>query len=80
MPVKDASGDFGTMWGGADQGQWFKGGAIVRINGSWQIRLGDFGQTAGRFAEDDEPAADLSPGLLPDGEPPEITDEMREML
>lgn len=74
--VKSASSDFYLQWPGGSDGQWFKGGAIVRINGTWQYRWGDYGQYAGRLvAEEPEPATE--DGLMPPGDPPEITDEMR---
>jgi hypothetical protein len=74
-PVKAASSDFHLQWPGADEGQWFKGGAVVRIYGQWQIRLGDYGQYAGRLVEEESPQAE-SEGVMPDGDPPELLDEM----
>lgn len=62
-------------------GQWFVGGAIYWKYGYWHIVLGDWGQTAGRFAEDpDTPAsrgAEEPPGANQEVPPePEVTLEM----
>lgn len=46
-PVKEYQwlGEFGAY------GQWFEFGAIFYKNGGWQVRIGNWGQTAGRDAE-----------------------------
>ncbi len=33
-------------------GMWFQGGAIYFLGGRWRVAPGDFGQTAGRLADD----------------------------
>lgn len=44
VPVKNAG--WISEFGGA--GQWFEGGCIVSVNGTLVIKVGEFGQTAGR--------------------------------
>jgi hypothetical protein len=49
-------------------GQWFEGGAIYFKGGSWKVATGNFGQTAGRFADDAEWPEDVE--MPPTSEPP----------
>lgn len=56
-------------------GQWFSGGAIYYSAGAWRVALGNYGQTAGRLAQMDEPSpewaetppdAPTEPEFIPD--------------
>lgn len=47
-------------------GQWFEGGAIYYSGGQWRIALGDYGQTAGRLAEETEPVIPDDAEVPPD--------------
>jgi hypothetical protein len=63
----------------AAYGMWFEGGAIYYKNGAWQVTYGDYGQTAGRLAEEPEPVipddAEVPPDapVTPDDPPPPPT-------
>lgn len=47
VPVKS----YGWVSEFANNGQWFEGGCIVWNGSEWVIHVGDWGQTAGRFAD-----------------------------
>lgn len=54
-------------------GQWFEGGAIYYSGGQWRVAYGNFGQTAGRLAEDatEVPAdAEIPPDMPSAPDPP----------
>ncbi len=57
-------------------GQWFEFGAIYYSGGAWRVAYGDYGQTAGRLAEEPEPVtpddAEVPPDapVAPDDPPP----------
>ncbi len=51
-------------------GMWFQGGAIYYSGGAWRVAWGDYGQTAGRLAEDDaEVVAAPADAEVPPGAP-----------
>ena len=73
VPVKS----YGWISEFGNNGQWFEGGCIVWSGTQWVIKVGDWGQTAGRLAGD-EPAREVE-GILdepvPEVEAPELVPE-----
>lgn len=48
-PVKN----YGWISEFSTNGQWFEGGCIIWQQGAWQIKVGNWGQTAGKLLDDD---------------------------
>lgn len=64
VPVKP----YGWMSEFGSNGQWFEGGAIVWLGGQWVVKVGNWGQTAGRLM-DDESTVSFKVNVEVDDEP-----------
>lgn len=65
-PVK-AYGWIAEMnYGRGCYGQWFENGAIGYHDGRWNVMYGNYGQTAGRLAEEPEPVIPGGAEVPPD--------------
>lgn len=74
VPVKS----YGWISEFSNNGQWFEGGCIVWNGSEWLVKVGNWGQTAGRLADNDIPFkinAEIKDAPLPEPEdkpaPPE---------
>lgn len=75
-PVKDYGWVQEMNYGRGCYGQWFENGAIGYHDGQWRIMYGNYGQTAGRLADEPEPVIPDDAEVPPDppGKGPDLSE------
>lgn len=69
-PVKDYGWVQEMNYSRGCYGQWFENGAIGYHDGAWRVMYGNYGQTAGRLADEPEPVIPDDAELPPENETP----------